>query len=89
MKPDVKGNPLYITVYLLVASYIIGEFILPKYPFEETNGNRYLILNIAELNSTIYGTNNALTQAFAILVPDKEYVEVFVEDSVPQPPGVV
>ena len=32
MKPDVKGNPLYITVYLLVASYIIGEFILPKYP---------------------------------------------------------
>ena len=50
--------------------------ILPKYPFEETNGNRYLILNIAELNSTIYGTNNALTQAFAILVPDKEYVEV-------------
>ena len=32
MGPDVKGNPLYISVYLLVASYFIGEFILPKYP---------------------------------------------------------
>ena len=32
MGPDVKGNPLYISVYLLIASYIIGEFIFPKYP---------------------------------------------------------
>ena len=32
MGPDVKGNPLYISVYLLVASYILGEFIFPKYP---------------------------------------------------------
>ena len=32
MGPEVKGNPLYISVYLLIASYLIGEFILPKYP---------------------------------------------------------
>jgi len=29
--PKIKGNPLYISVSLLVLSYIIGEFILPKY----------------------------------------------------------
>ncbi len=32
MGPNVRGNPLYISVYLLIFSYIIGEFILPKYP---------------------------------------------------------
>ena len=32
MGPDVKGNPLYISVYLLIASYILGEFFIPKYP---------------------------------------------------------
>ena len=32
MGPDVKGNPLYISVYLLISSYILGEFIFPKYP---------------------------------------------------------
>ena len=32
MGPNVKGNPLYISVYLLIISYLIGEFILPKYP---------------------------------------------------------
>ena len=32
MGPDVKGNPLYISVYLLIISYITGEFVLPKYP---------------------------------------------------------
>ena len=29
--PKVKGNPLRLSVYLLVTSYIVGEFILPKY----------------------------------------------------------
>jgi len=29
--PKVKGNPLRLSVYLLVASYIVGEFIFPKY----------------------------------------------------------
>ena len=32
MGPEVKGNPLHISVYLLIGSFIIGEFILPKYP---------------------------------------------------------
>ena len=31
MGPAVKGNPLQIFVLLLVTSYVIGEFILPKY----------------------------------------------------------
>ena len=30
--PIVRGNPLRISVYLLIFCYIIGEFILPKYP---------------------------------------------------------
>ncbi len=29
--PNIKGNPLRIAVALLVVSYIIGEFIFPKY----------------------------------------------------------
>ena len=31
MGPKIKGNPLYVSVYLLIISYIIGEFIIPKY----------------------------------------------------------
>ena len=30
--PNIKGNPLHISVILLVVSYIIGEFFIPKYP---------------------------------------------------------
>ena len=30
--PKVKGNPLRIAIGLLVVSYVIGEFIFPKYP---------------------------------------------------------
>jgi len=30
--PNINGNPLRIAAGLLVASYLIGEFILPKYP---------------------------------------------------------
>ena len=33
MNPGINGNPLKITVYLLVISYFIGEFIFPKYHF--------------------------------------------------------
>jgi len=29
--PKIKGNPLRISVYLLVVCYVIGEFIFPKY----------------------------------------------------------
>ena len=31
-RPNIKGNPLRISVYLLILSYIIGEFLIPKYP---------------------------------------------------------
>ena len=30
--PNVKGNPLRVVVILLVFSYVLGEFILPKFP---------------------------------------------------------
>jgi protein-S-isoprenylcysteine O-methyltransferase Ste14 len=30
--PLVKGNPLRISIYLLIPCYVIGEFIFPKYP---------------------------------------------------------
>ena len=29
--PNVKGNPLRVVAVLLVLSYVLGEFILPKY----------------------------------------------------------
>ena len=32
MGPEIQGNPLKIFVYLLVISYVVGEFIIPKYP---------------------------------------------------------
>ena len=31
MHPNIKANPLYISLLLLVFSYLIGEFIFPKY----------------------------------------------------------
>ena len=31
-QPNIKANPLKVTVYMIVLSYIIGDFILPKYP---------------------------------------------------------
>ena len=30
--PNIKGNPLKISVALLVVSYVVGEFFIPKYP---------------------------------------------------------
>ena len=32
MGPVIQGNPLKIFVYLLVISYVVGEFFIPKYP---------------------------------------------------------
>ena len=32
MGPAIQGNPLKIFVYLIVISYVLGEFIIPKYP---------------------------------------------------------
>ena len=31
MGPAIKGNPLKMFVYLLALSYVVGEFIIPKY----------------------------------------------------------
>ena len=31
MAPQIKGNPLRISVYLLIISFVVGEFIIPKY----------------------------------------------------------
>ena len=42
MGPAIKGNPLQMFVYLLVLSYVVGEFIIPKYTLIS-------ILNIAGL----------------------------------------
>ena len=30
--PKIIGNPLHFFVYLLILSYLLGEFIFPKYP---------------------------------------------------------
>ena len=49
--------------------------IVSKLPFNDTSGNRYLILKIDEITQAIHGTNSNLTNAFAILVPDREYIE--------------
>ena len=49
--------------------------IVPKLPFNDTSGNRYLILKIDEVVQAIHGTNSDLTNALAILVPDREYIE--------------
>ena len=32
MGPEINQNPLHISVYLLIGSYLMGEFIFPKYP---------------------------------------------------------
>ena len=37
--PKINGNPLKISAILLVISYILGEFIFPKYPL-------YYIINL-------------------------------------------
>ena len=30
--PMIKGNPLKISIYLLLVCYFLGEFVFPKYP---------------------------------------------------------
>ena len=52
--PKINGNPLKISVGLLVVSYLLGEFILPKYPlvyFINLLGIVTLIASIAILIS--------------------------------------
>ena len=49
MGPKVKGNPLYISVYLLIFSYVFGEFIFPKY-------NLLYLINLLGLLGIIIST---------------------------------
>ena len=49
MGPKVKGNPLYISVYLLIFSYAFGEFIFPKY-------NLLYLINLLGLLGIIIST---------------------------------
>ena len=39
MGPAIKGNPLEIFGYLLIISYLVGEFLIPKY-------NLFTLLNL-------------------------------------------
>ena len=39
MGPAIKGNPLEIFGYLLIISYVVGEFLIPKY-------NLFTLLNL-------------------------------------------
>ena len=39
MGPAIKGNPLQIFVYFLLISYVVGEFLIPKY-------NLFTLLNL-------------------------------------------
>ena len=50
--PNIKGNPLKISVGLLVLSYVVGEFFLPKYPllyFIKLIGILSLIISVSIL----------------------------------------
>ena len=61
MGPDVKGNPLYISVYLLIASYIIGEFIFPKYPLLYILNLFGLLIIILILDNCVFTISTVLS----------------------------
>ena len=71
MGPDVKGNPLYISVYLLIASYIIGEFIFPKYPLFYIL-NLFGLLIIILMVIVFFSSRNALKAHEEKLPPQTE-----------------
>ncbi len=71
MGPNVKGNPLYISAYLLIASYIVGEFIFPKYPlvyFFNLIGVFFLILSIC----IFFSSRNSFTVHKEKLLPQTD-----------------
>ena len=71
MGPDVKGNPLYISVYHLITSYILGEFILPKYPLLYTF-NLLGILFIILSPILFFSSRNAFNAHEEKLLPQTE-----------------
>ena len=71
MGPDVKGNPLYISVYLLIASYVIGEFFFPKYPLLYIL-NLFGILIIILMPIVFFSSRNAFNAHDEKLPPQTE-----------------
>tara|TARA_Y100000768_G_C23653864_1_gene529889 strand:+ start:190 stop:648 length:459 start_codon:yes stop_codon:yes gene_type:complete len=71
MGPDVKGNPLYITVYLLIGSYVLGEFIIPKYPLLYIL-NLFGILTIILMPVIFFSSRNAFNAHEEKLLPQTE-----------------
>ena len=69
MGPAVKGNPLIIFVILLVVSYIIGEFIIPK----------YVLLNLLNLVGVI-----GLIISLAIFFTSLNLFNSYKENPIPQ-----
>ena len=69
MGPAVKGNPLIIFVILLVVSYVIGEFIIPKYE----------LLNLLNLIGVI-----GLIISLAIFFPSLNLFNSYKENPIPQ-----
>ena len=69
MGPAVKGNPLFISVILLVVSYIIGEFIIPK----------YVLLNLLNLVGII-----GLIISLAIFFTSLNLFNSYKENPIPQ-----
>ena len=69
MGPAVKGNPLTIFVLLLVVSYIIGEFLIPK----------YVLLNLLNLIGII-----GLIISLAIFFTSLNLFNSYKENPIPQ-----
>ena len=69
MGPAVKGNPLMVFVILLVVSYIIGEFIIPK----------YVLLNLLNLVGII-----GLIISLAIFFTSLNLFNSYKENPIPQ-----
>ena len=71
MGPDVKGNPLYISVYLLIASYVLGEFFIPKYQLLYVL-NLLGILIIILIPMAFFSSRNAFNAHKEKLLPQTE-----------------
>ena len=79
MGPDVKGNPLYISVYLLIASYIIGEFIFPKYPLLYIL-NLFGLLIIILMPIVFFSSRNAFNAHEEKLLPQTETNKIIINN---------
>ena len=61
MGPSIKGNPLEIFGYLLVISYVVGEFLIPKYslfPLINLLGVICLVVSLALFFSSLNTFNS-------------------------------